>query len=85
MARRWPSKPQIWVRLSALASMVDDITVDDLYDGYELTFIDGEDGIDVHCERCDKIIGELSHEDVESMHSNTLYERIIELHREAGV
>lgn len=62
----------------------EDIVVDDLYDGYELTFA-GDEFVDVHCTRCEKDIGSMDISNVENYDEAPLLGRLVELHKEVGV
>lgn len=62
----------------------DDVIVDDLYDGYELTFTN-DSTIEVYCTRCEKDIGSMDSEIVREIEESPLLGQIVELHKEAGV
>lgn len=62
----------------------DDIVVDDLYDGYELTF-SGDGYVDVYCTRCEKDIGSLDISNVKNYNEAPLLGELMKLHKEAGI
>jgi hypothetical protein len=62
----------------------DDVVVDDLYDGYELTFTN-DNTIEVYCTRCEKDVGSMNSEIVRKIEESPLLAKIVELHKEVGV